>query len=89
MNGDNNPSGGAWVTFTSEKTIRVSKPSLTVEGDTLKLCAEVSGGARGTCFFSTPLANRDFVDGNSSDCTTSKNGYTCACKVIKEGAFNY
>ena len=67
MNGDNNPSGGAWVTFTSEKTIRVSKPSLTVEGDTLKLCAEVSGGARGTCFFSTPLANRDFVDGNSSD----------------------
>ena len=28
-------------------------------------------------------------DGNSSDCTTSKNGYTCACKVIKEGAFNY
>ena len=28
-------------------------------------------------------------EGNSADCTTSKNGYTCACKVIKEGAFNY
>ena len=28
-------------------------------------------------------------DDNSSDCHKSGNGYTCACKVLKEGAINY
>ena len=28
-------------------------------------------------------------DGNSSDCNKNGSGYSCACKVIREGAINY
>ena len=63
-----NMCGVPCVTFTSEKTIRVSRPSLSVAEDALTLGAEISGGVKGRCFFSTPPANRGFVDENSSDC---------------------
>ena len=68
MNVDKTTAKSPCVTFTAEKTIRVSRPSLSIENDTLTLRAKVSGGAQGTCFFATPLENRDFVDENSSDC---------------------
>ena len=62
------PQNGAVVFSSTAKTITVSKPVLKEENGMAVLSADVSGAVSGTCFFSTELANRDFVDDVSSNC---------------------
>ena len=73
----------------SSKTITVAKPVLREENGMAVLSAEVSGAVSGTCFFSTELANRDFVDDVSSNCFLIGLLYTAmyaGCDLVLEGA---
>lgn len=73
----------------SEKTITVSKPVLKEEDGMIVLSADVSGAVSGTCFFSTELANRDYVDSISSNCFLIGLLYTAmyaGCDLVLEGA---
>ena len=84
----NNPS--ETVVFSQDvKEITVSKPILTEKDGMVVLSANVSGGVSGTCFFSTEVANRDFVDDVSSNCFLIGLLYTAmyaGCDLILEGA---
>ena len=77
------------VCFSSQKTITVSKPVLTEENGMVILSAKVSGAVSGTCYYSTELENRDFVDDISSNCFMIGLLYTAmyaGCDLIIEGA---
>ena len=77
------------VFSSSAKTITVSKPVLKEEKGMVVLSAEVSGAVSGTCFFSTELENRDYVDDLSSNCFLIGLLYTAmyaGCDLVLEGA---
>lgn len=77
------------VVFSSTtKPITVSKPVLKEENGMVVLSADVSGAVSGTCFFSTELANRDYVDETSSNCFLIGLLFTAmyaGCDLIIEG----
>ena len=80
---------GAVVFSSSANCITVSKPDLKEENGMAILSANVSGAVSGTCFFSTELANRDFVDETTSNCFLIGLIYTAmyaGCDLILEGA---
>lgn len=77
------------VVFSStQKTITVSKPVLREDNGMMVLSADVSGAVSGTCFFSTELANRDYVDSASSNCFLIGLLFTAmyaGCDLVMEG----
>ena len=78
------------VVFSSaSKSITVSKPVLKVENGMAVLSAEVSGAITGTCFYSTELAYRDYVDDISSNCFLVGllfSAMYAGCDLVLEGA---
>ena len=81
-------SDNAVVFSSSSKSVTVSKPVLKEENGMVVFSADVSGAVSGTCFFSTELANRDFVDDLTSNCFLIGLLYTAmyaGCDLVLEG----